>query len=154
MNISPHLQSLADRFSKLGRPLRILIGLIIAAVIVILAFFLFGYLAVYLLARSYVDQLAQVFDLNNYLARAIVWATFAAAVIFVGYAVSFSRPKRLAGLGAFEQPWRDHNAHFSHAVEANPTRVSRDAHLLATRAERANDRSKLGKLSRASACAP
>jgi hypothetical protein len=98
MTFPAHLHSLADRFSKLGRPLRIFVALIVAAVAVIPAFFLFWYLTLYLLARSYVDELAQVFDLNNNVARAIVWATFAVAVIFVGYAVSFSRRKRLAGL--------------------------------------------------------
>jgi hypothetical protein len=98
MTFPAYLQSLADRFSKLGRPLRIFVALIVAAVVVIPAFFLFWYLTLYLLARSYVDELAQAFDLNNNLARAIVWATFAAAVIFVGYAVSFSRRRRLAGL--------------------------------------------------------
>src|SRR5262245_52147237 len=98
MTFPTYLQSLADRFSKLGRPLRIFVALIVAAVAVIPAFFLFWYLTLYLLARSYVDELAQVFDLNNNVARAIVWATFAVAVIFAGYAVSFSRRKRLAGL--------------------------------------------------------
>jgi TPR repeat protein len=98
MTFPAHLHSLADRFSKLGRPLRIFVALIVAAVAVIPAFFLFWYLTLYLLARSYVDELAQVFDLNNNVASAIVWATFAVTVIFVGYAVSFSRRKRLAGL--------------------------------------------------------
>jgi hypothetical protein len=58
MTFPAYLQSLADRFSKLGRPLRIFVALIVAAVAVIPAFFLFWYLTLYLLARSYVDELA------------------------------------------------------------------------------------------------
>jgi hypothetical protein len=98
MTFPTYLKSLADRFSKLSRPLRIFIALIVAAAAVTLVFFLFWYVTVYLLARSYVDELAQVFDLNNHVAKAIVWATFAAAVIFLRYAASFSRLKRLAGV--------------------------------------------------------
>ena len=98
MTFPKSLQSLGDRFSQLGRPLRILMALIAAAVFAIPAFLVFGYLTAYFLARSYVDELAQVFDLNTNVAKAIVWATFAGVVIFAGYAASFSRRKRMAGL--------------------------------------------------------
>ena len=76
-----------------------MIAFVAAAVAVILVFLLFGHVTVYLLARSYVDELEQVFDLNENIAKAIVWATFAGAIILLGYAVSFSQRRRLAGLG-------------------------------------------------------
>lgn len=100
MNISPltFLYSLADRFSKLGRPLRLLIIFLAAAIAVILVFLFFGYLTTYLLARDYVDEIAQVFDLNENIAKAIVWATFAGAIFLLGNALSFYRWRRLVGL--------------------------------------------------------
>ena len=52
----------------------------------------------FLIARSYVDQLAVALDVNKNLATAILWGTFAVAALLVRYAISFSWRRRLLGL--------------------------------------------------------
>ncbi len=48
-------------------------------------------------ARSYVEELADAYDLNKGVTRAILWASFAAVVVLAGYSFSFSRQKRRLG---------------------------------------------------------
>ena len=63
-------------------------------------FWLFNELVYYWLARSYTEELADAYDLNPGIARAILWASFAAIVVFAGYVFSFSKRKRLVGYAA------------------------------------------------------
>jgi hypothetical protein len=52
----------------------------------------------YYLARSYIDEVADVLDLNPHLANALVLLTFVIAVFFARYVWSFSRQRRLIGI--------------------------------------------------------
>ncbi|WP_407189552.1 hypothetical protein [Bradyrhizobium centrosematis] len=75
--------------------------------VIILACLLFGGLILWLcnelvyfyLARSYTEELADAYDLNPGITRAILWASFAAIVILAGYSFSFSKYKRWIGYG-------------------------------------------------------
>ena len=52
----------------------------------------------YYLAESYVAEVANVLDLNEHLANALVIFTFVVAVFFGSYIWSFSKQKRLFGI--------------------------------------------------------
>src|SRR5215475_4166374 len=87
-----------SRFANLSRPLRLLV---IAAVFVFASLFLVWLvdkILVYLLVRSYVDEIAEVFYLNKSLATAIAWLVFAAILILTRYLFSFSKSRRRAAL--------------------------------------------------------
>src|SRR5262249_21059064 len=86
------------RFANLSGPLRLLV---IGAVFVFAILFLVWWvdkIFVYLLARSYVDEIAEVVDLNKSLATAIAWLVFAAIIILTRYLFSFSKSIRRAAL--------------------------------------------------------
>jgi hypothetical protein len=86
------------RFANLSGPLRLLV---IGAVFVFAILFLVWWvdkIFVYLLARSYVDEIAEVFDLNKSLATAIAWLVFAAIIILTRYLFSFSKSRRRAAV--------------------------------------------------------
>ena len=92
------LATARSRFANLNSPLRLLV---LAAVFVFASLFLVWLvdkIFVYLLARSYVDEIAEVFDLNKNLATAIAWLVFAAILILTRYLFSFSKSRRRAAL--------------------------------------------------------
>src|SRR5215813_8738284 len=92
------LATARSRFANLNSPLRLLV---LAAVFVFASLFLVSVvdkIFVYLLARSYVDEIAEVFDLNKSLATAIAWLVFAAMLILTRYLFSFSKSRRRAAL--------------------------------------------------------
>ncbi|QOZ24065.1 hypothetical protein XH93_11105 [Bradyrhizobium sp. CCBAU 51753] len=60
-------------------------------------FWLCNELVYYQLARSYTEELADTYDLNRGITRAILWASFAAIVILAGYSFSLSKQKRMVG---------------------------------------------------------
>lgn len=63
-----------------------------------LLFWLCNELLYFYVAKSYVEELADAYNLNRGLAQAILWASFAAIVVLAGYAFSFSKRKRRVGL--------------------------------------------------------
>jgi flagellar biosynthesis GTPase FlhF len=87
--------------AKLSPPVRILFIIFSVLLLGGLLFFIASETIYYLLARSYVDEIAGAFDLNRPLANAIVWVSFAAVVFFAGYAFSFDKRRRLIGSLAF-----------------------------------------------------
>jgi hypothetical protein len=89
--------STAQMFGQLNLAARATV--VIAACIIVggLIFWLCNELIYFYLARSYVDELADAYDLNSGVARAILWASFAIIVVLAGYAFSFSRTKRRIG---------------------------------------------------------
>src|SRR5262245_23751981 len=92
------LATARSRFANLNSPLRLLV---LAAVFVFASLFLVWLvdkIFVYLLARSYVDEIADVFDLNKSLATAIAWLVFATILILTRYLFSFSKSRRRAAL--------------------------------------------------------
>ena len=101
--------SLLTRLSKaavVNRPLRLLTFIIGGVVIAYAIFFILEKISIYLFATSYVDGIAEAWDLNKNLANAIVWLIFAATFVVFGFAFSFSRRKRLIGIVAI--------LHFAH----------------------------------------
>jgi hypothetical protein len=74
--------------------LTFLIGLIAAAV----AFWIANKVIIYFVARSYVEEIGEVFNISKPWTSALVWITFAVTLVFVSYALSFSRRKRIVGI--------------------------------------------------------
>src|SRR5262245_15765524 len=77
------------------RPAAVIAG---CALAVLIGFWLINKVLLYFVARTYVEQITDAFQLNRHLSDAILWVSFAAVLVCVSYAVSFSRKKRVAGL--------------------------------------------------------
>ncbi|WP_197520892.1 hypothetical protein [Bradyrhizobium icense] len=75
------------------------IAIVIVACILVggLFFWLCNELVYYYLARSYAEELADAYDLNRGITRAILWASFAAIAVCAGFLFSFSKQKRRIG---------------------------------------------------------
>jgi hypothetical protein len=87
-------------FKSLGRfgsAARLLIIAVAVLLLGALLFWVFNEAIFYFLARSYVEQVANAFDLDPHLADALVWLSFAAIVFFAGYTISFNKRKRMVG---------------------------------------------------------
>lgn len=84
-------------FSKLGSPLKIIIGVVATIAAAAIVFWLFNQIFYYYIARSYAEEIADAYDLNRGFTSAIVWASFAAIVVFAGLVFSFSKRKRWIG---------------------------------------------------------
>jgi hypothetical protein len=76
---------------------QLLVGICILIVFAMAAVWVVDKLFIYLLARSYVEDVADVLNLNKYLAQAIAFAVFLATVYFVGKTFSLSRTSRRIG---------------------------------------------------------
>lgn len=87
----------SQRLSGLSNPVRILVIVALCLVVGIVLLWLFNQVFYYYLARSYVDEVADSFNLNRGFASALLWVSFALVVIFSGWAFSFSKSKRNAG---------------------------------------------------------
>jgi hypothetical protein len=90
-------QRVVNGLGKLSPPVRILFIVFSVLLLGAALFFLASEAIYYFLARSYVEEIANAFDLNKHLADAIVWVSFAAIVFFAGYALSFDKRRRLIG---------------------------------------------------------
>ena len=75
---------LRDRWSTVGPAIQLLIAAFIILISALAALWLVDKLLIYLLARSYVDDVADVFDLNKHLAKAIALTVFVIAVYLIG----------------------------------------------------------------------
>jgi hypothetical protein len=75
------------------------LAIIIVACVVVggLILWLSNELVYFYVARTYAEELADAYDLNAGITRAILWASFAAIVILAGYCFSFSKQKRRIG---------------------------------------------------------
>jgi hypothetical protein len=62
-----------------------------------LIFWLCNELVYFYVARSYAEELADAYDLNRGITRAILWASFATIVVLAGFTFSFSKRKRRIG---------------------------------------------------------
>lgn len=87
----------SQRLNGLSNPFRILAIVALCLVVGIVLLWLFNQVFYYYLARSYVDEVADSFNLNRGFASALLWMSFALVVIFSGWAFSFSKNKRNAG---------------------------------------------------------
>lgn len=90
-------RELRNNFLKLGVPFQVVIGLIGVMLPAILLLWLVDKLFLFYLTRSYVDEIAYVFNINAYYAKAISLLVFMAFVFFLGK-IGFSRRGRLIGV--------------------------------------------------------
>ena len=84
--------------SRLGFPAQVLFTVVAAILAAAILLWIVDKIVFYYLARSYVDEVADVFDLNVHLANALVLLTFLCAVFFARYIWSFSKQRRLVGI--------------------------------------------------------
>jgi TPR repeat protein len=97
-SIKSALATARSHFANLSSPLRL--TAVISAFIVAILFLLWisEKIFLFLMARSYADEIAEAFDLNRNLATAIAWVVFAAILILIRYIFSFSKLRRRAAL--------------------------------------------------------
>lgn len=95
-------QAASGAFAFKANPFRTILVAAGCLLVLFVAAWVSDKIFVYFLARSYVQELADVFDLNKHLANAIVYVTFVALVFFGGLTISLSKQRRLLGvLGMF-----------------------------------------------------
>jgi TPR repeat protein len=87
-----------SRLANLSGSLRLIVAVsaLVAASLVLL--WIFDKIFLFFMARSFADEIAEAFDLNRHLAKAITWLVFAAGLILIRYIFSFSKLKRRAAL--------------------------------------------------------
>lgn len=94
----------AQTLGHLGTTARVLVILAGCLLLGGIIFWLCNELIYFFIARSYAEEIADVYDLNRGFARAVLWASFVVIVILAGWTLSFSKIKRrlgIAGLCAF-----------------------------------------------------
>jgi TPR repeat protein len=88
---------IAQSLGQLNVAVRVAVILLACLVAGGLIFWLCNELVYFYIARSYAEELADAYDLNRGVTRAILWASFAAIVVLAGFTFSFSKQKRRAG---------------------------------------------------------
>ena len=83
---------------SLKTPARFVLALVGAFLVAAFVLWLVDKFVFYFLARTYIDEVANVLDLNKHLANALVLLTFVVAVFFARYVWSFSKRRRLVGV--------------------------------------------------------
>jgi len=96
--IHKFISATAGPFSSLGSTARLALTLAVGLLAAVVLLWIFDKVVFYFLARSYVDQVSRVFDLNEHLANALVLLTFIAVLFFGRYIWSFSKQKRMIGI--------------------------------------------------------
>ena len=84
--------------ANLKSPIQILLVIVGLLLALFLIYWIFEKIFFLFVARSYVQEIAEAFGLNQYLANAIVYLTFVAIAFFGGMVFRFSRGKRLIGV--------------------------------------------------------
>lgn len=98
MQFVEKLRNVAARsLGRLSGAAQVAVILLACLVVGGLIFWLCNELVYFYVARSYAEELADAYDLNRGVTRAILWASFAAIVILAGFTFSFSKQKRLLG---------------------------------------------------------
>ncbi len=90
-------QERGQRFYRLSKPLQILVLALLLLLPAALLLWLFDKLIVFFIARSYVDEIALVFDLNEHLSQALALIVFVTGLYFFSRIFSFSKTSRLIG---------------------------------------------------------
>jgi hypothetical protein len=98
MGLSAVRSTLASRFGALGTPFRIIISLAVCLVVGIALLWLCNEIIYFYLAKSYVDELADSYNLNRGFTTALLWVSFVAVAAFSGLTFSFTKRRRYAGL--------------------------------------------------------
>lgn len=88
----------AGSISALGNPARFLLTFVAAILGAIVLLWIADKVVFFYLARSYINEIAGAFDLNEHLANALILLTFVAVLFFGRYIWSFSKQKRMIGI--------------------------------------------------------
>ena len=86
-----------DQFLSLSRR-RLLVSITAGVLAALFLFWFVDKVIYYFLVRSYIDQVADVLDLNKHLINALVLLSFLAVVFFANLIWSFSKQKRRIGI--------------------------------------------------------
>lgn len=91
-----------DKTPEMATPkrngLRIVVGIAIGLAAIIILFWLLNQIFYYFIAKSYVDEIADVFDLEKDLAKAIAWLAVIPIAFFAAGAFSLSKRRRTIGV--------------------------------------------------------
>ena len=96
-DIQKYLGEQRDRLYSRSSTVQLLVGMCILIVFAAVAIFVVDNIFIYLLARSYVEDIAYVLNLNKHLAQAIAFAVFLLAAYFFAKILSLSRTSRRIG---------------------------------------------------------
>jgi hypothetical protein len=96
-DIQKYLGEQRDRLYSRSSTVQLLVGMCILIVFAAVAIFVVDNIFIYLLARSYVEDIAYVLNLNKHLAEAIAFAVFLLAAYFFAKILSLSRTSRRIG---------------------------------------------------------
>ncbi len=91
-------QTSSETFAALSKSNQIFIVAVIAILFMYIFFWAADKLFLYVLARSYVSEIADVFNLNTHLAAAASFAVFIMFVYLLTLTFSFSRSRRIIGV--------------------------------------------------------
>ncbi|WP_439925208.1 tetratricopeptide repeat protein [Nitrobacter sp. JJSN] len=89
----------ADWLSGFNEPVRFLLIAATCVIVGALLFWLFNQVFYFYVTKSYVDEIADAYDLNRGFTGALLWATFPAVVVLAGLSFSFSKRRRWTGYG-------------------------------------------------------
>lgn len=89
--------NLRDRWSRLGVSGKVILGALALVAIALPALWIVDRLLLLIFARSYVDEIAQVFNLDHYMARAISLVIWVIAGFFISRLFSISPMRRKVG---------------------------------------------------------
>jgi hypothetical protein len=90
-------QERGEQFYRLSKPLQFLILALVLLLPAALLLWLIDKIFVFFLARSYVEEIASVFDLNEHLSRALSLIVFVTGLYFFSRIFTFSKSSRLLG---------------------------------------------------------
>ena len=88
----------AGSISGLGSTARLALTIAASVLLLLVLFWVVDKFVLLFLTRNYVDEVANVFDLNDHLRSALLLITFLAAIFFARFVWSFSKRKRMIGL--------------------------------------------------------
>ena len=91
-------QNLTETFGALNKSNQIFIVAVCAILVLYIFLWLVDKLFIYLLAKSYVSEIADVFNLNTHLAAAASFVIFITFVYLLSLSFSFSRSRRIIGV--------------------------------------------------------
>ena len=96
----------AQSLGRLDVAVRVAVILLACLVAGGLIFWLCNELAYFYIARSYADELADGYNLNQGVMRAVLWTSFAAIMVLAGFTFSFSKHSRTRDCLLSQAVWR------------------------------------------------
>lgn len=99
MNIALLREKVDGRLAGFSKPIRYLLIGGVCIVVGAVLFWLFNQVFYYYVTKSYVDEIADAYDLNRGFAGALLWATFPIVVVLAGLSFSLTKQRRMIGYG-------------------------------------------------------